>query len=61
MLPLPEELTGRSWHSLFTSEKLAAVKRPGRPALAAAQVFGRFPVALLLDHSEGLVDKSLSP
>ncbi|HEY7426461.1 MAG TPA: malto-oligosyltrehalose synthase, partial [Gemmataceae bacterium] len=52
MLPLPEELAGRSWHSLFTGETLTAVKHMGRHALPAAQVFGCFPVALLLDHSE---------
>ncbi len=60
LLPLPEELAGRPWHSLFTGETLTTVEHQGRPALAAAQVFGHFPVALLLDHSEGLIDKSLS-
>ncbi|HEY7154233.1 MAG TPA: malto-oligosyltrehalose synthase [Gemmataceae bacterium] len=46
MLPLPEELAGRSWHSLFTGETLTARQHQGRPALSAAQVFGCFPVAL---------------
>jgi (1->4)-alpha-D-glucan 1-alpha-D-glucosylmutase len=52
MLPLPEELADRTWHSLFTGETLTAVAHQGRPALPAAQVFARFPVALLLDHEE---------
>jgi (1->4)-alpha-D-glucan 1-alpha-D-glucosylmutase len=52
MLPLPEELGDRLWRSLFTGETLTAVSHQGRPALPAAQVFGRFPVALLLDHEE---------
>jgi hypothetical protein len=39
---------------LFTGETLTAVAHQGRPALRAAQVFARFPVALLLDHADGL-------
>jgi (1->4)-alpha-D-glucan 1-alpha-D-glucosylmutase len=54
MLLLPEELGDRLWHSLFTGETLTAVAHQGRPALRAAQVFARFPVALLLDHSDDL-------
>jgi (1->4)-alpha-D-glucan 1-alpha-D-glucosylmutase len=50
MLLLPEELGDRLWRSLFTGETLTAVPYQGRPALPAAQVFGRFPVALLLDR-----------
>jgi (1->4)-alpha-D-glucan 1-alpha-D-glucosylmutase len=50
MLPLPEDLGDRSWHSLFTGQILTAVTHQGRPALPAAQVFAHFPVALLLDH-----------
>ncbi len=53
MLPLPEEVAGRSWHSFFTGETLRAVQHQGRPALPAALLFGRFPVALLLDYLEG--------
>lgn len=56
MLPLPEELAGRSWHSLFTGETLTAEEHQGRPALSAAQVFAQFPVALLLDREENLPD-----
>jgi (1->4)-alpha-D-glucan 1-alpha-D-glucosylmutase len=52
MLPLPEELADRMWYSLFTGEKLTAVPHQGRPALPAALVFARFPVALLLDHED---------
>jgi (1->4)-alpha-D-glucan 1-alpha-D-glucosylmutase len=52
MLPLPEELGNRVWRSLFTGETLRAVSHQGRAALPAAQVFARFPVALLLDHEE---------
>jgi (1->4)-alpha-D-glucan 1-alpha-D-glucosylmutase len=52
MLPLPEELADRSWHSLFTGETLTPVEHRGQSALSAASVFGRFPVALLLDHQE---------
>jgi (1->4)-alpha-D-glucan 1-alpha-D-glucosylmutase len=52
MLPLPEELGDRLWRSLFTGETLTAVAHQGRPALPAAQLFARFPVALLLDHEE---------
>jgi len=52
MLPLPDELAGRRLHSLFTGETLTATPHQGRPALAAAQVFARFPVALLLDHED---------
>jgi (1->4)-alpha-D-glucan 1-alpha-D-glucosylmutase len=54
MLPLPEGLGDRSWHSLFTGETLTAVEHQGRPALPAAQVFARFPVALLLDRAESI-------
>jgi (1->4)-alpha-D-glucan 1-alpha-D-glucosylmutase len=53
MLPVPEELAGRSWHSLFTGETLTPREHQGRPALPAASVFGPFPVALLLDRVEG--------
>jgi (1->4)-alpha-D-glucan 1-alpha-D-glucosylmutase len=53
MLPLPQELANQSWYSLFTGEALTTVQHQGRPALPAAQVFARFPVALLLDHSDG--------
>jgi (1->4)-alpha-D-glucan 1-alpha-D-glucosylmutase len=53
MLPLPEELAGRSWHSLFTGETLTPREYQGRPALPAASIFGSFPVALLLDRIEG--------
>jgi (1->4)-alpha-D-glucan 1-alpha-D-glucosylmutase len=52
MLPLPDELAGRSWHSLLTGEVLKATRDEGRPALPAAKVFARFPVALLLEHAE---------
>ncbi|HEY7329104.1 MAG TPA: malto-oligosyltrehalose synthase [Gemmataceae bacterium] len=52
MLPLPEELGNRIWRSVFTGETLKAVSHQGRPTLPAAQVFARFPVALLLDHEE---------
>jgi (1->4)-alpha-D-glucan 1-alpha-D-glucosylmutase len=50
MLPLPEELAGRSWYSLFSGETVAAEEYQGRPALPAARVFARFPAALLLDR-----------
>jgi (1->4)-alpha-D-glucan 1-alpha-D-glucosylmutase len=54
MLLLPEEFGDRMWRSLFTGETLTPVSHEGHPALAAEQVFGRFPVALLLDHEETL-------
>ena len=50
MLPLPQELAGRTWQALFTGETLTPTQHVGKPALPAAQVFGRFPVAVLLDH-----------
>ena len=53
MLMLPEELAGRSWRSLFTGEILTPVGHRGQHAIPCALVFGRFPVALLLAHSEG--------
>jgi (1->4)-alpha-D-glucan 1-alpha-D-glucosylmutase len=53
-LSLPEELARRSWHSLFTGETLAVEEYRGRHVLPAAQVFGRFPVALLLDDAGGV-------
>ncbi len=53
MLPVPEELADRSWHSLFTGEVLTTREHQGGHTLSAAQVFGRFPVALLLDQSQG--------
>jgi (1->4)-alpha-D-glucan 1-alpha-D-glucosylmutase len=52
MLPLPEDLANRSWHSLFTGETLTPIRHKGRAALPAALVFARFPVALLLDHAD---------
>ncbi|HTU91538.1 MAG TPA: malto-oligosyltrehalose synthase, partial [Gemmataceae bacterium] len=52
MLPLPEELGDRTWHSLFTGATLKPETHQGRPALPAAQVFACFPVALLLDHED---------
>ena len=52
MLPLPQELASRSWHALFTGQTLTPTQKAGKPALPAAQVFGRFPVAVLLDHPE---------
>lgn len=57
MLPLPEELGDRLWRSVFTGETLTAVAHQGRPALPAARVFARFPVALLLDHEEPASDE----
>jgi (1->4)-alpha-D-glucan 1-alpha-D-glucosylmutase len=53
VLPLPEERAGRSWRSLFTGETLTPREHQGQHVLPAALVFGRFPVALLLDHAEG--------
>jgi (1->4)-alpha-D-glucan 1-alpha-D-glucosylmutase len=61
MLLLPEELGDRLWHSLFTGETLTAVAYQGRPALRAAQVFARFPVALLLDHVDGVENGVVFP
>jgi (1->4)-alpha-D-glucan 1-alpha-D-glucosylmutase len=58
MLPLPEELSDRTWHSLFTGATLTATSHQGRPALPAEQVFASFPVALLLDRAENLEDES---
>jgi (1->4)-alpha-D-glucan 1-alpha-D-glucosylmutase len=51
MLPLPPELAGHTWHALFTGEILTPTQHAGKPILPAAQVFSRFPVAVLLDHS----------
>jgi hypothetical protein len=52
---MPEELAGRSWHSLFSGETLTAVQHKRQLALPAAQVFARFPVALLLDQDESSI------
>jgi (1->4)-alpha-D-glucan 1-alpha-D-glucosylmutase len=58
MLPLPEELGARTWHSLFTGATLRAQAHQGRPVLPAAEMFACFPVALLLDRAESLGDDS---
>jgi hypothetical protein len=38
------------WENLFTGERLSAITRGGQRALAAADLFRDFPVAVLLGH-----------
>lgn len=46
-LSLPNETTGTRWRNVLTGEKVAVLKREGRPILPVAEVFAGAPVALL--------------
>jgi maltooligosyltrehalose synthase len=41
------------WRNVFTGERLTAVDGPGGLALAAADLFAHFPVALLVGERGG--------
>lgn len=51
-LMLPPEETGRQYCNLFTSEQLSPSDYEGQPTLLLAEVFARFPVALLSTRHE---------
>jgi (1->4)-alpha-D-glucan 1-alpha-D-glucosylmutase len=47
-LVLSELDLGLRWRNIFTGEVLVPTERAGQLSLSAAEVFGHFPVALLL-------------
>ena len=47
-LLLPDVDPAWRWSHVFTGERLAPIESEGRLALAAADVFAHFPVALLV-------------
>ena len=51
-LMLPPEETGRQYCNLFTGEQLSPSDYEGQPTLLLAEVFARFPVALLSTRHE---------
>ena len=47
-LLLPRIDPGLHWHNIFTGERLTPGEEQGQPTLPVAEIFGHFPVALLL-------------
>ncbi len=52
-LVVPGELSGRAWTNIFTGERMAPTAQDGVLTLGAAELFGHFPVALLVSEGEG--------
>jgi (1->4)-alpha-D-glucan 1-alpha-D-glucosylmutase len=51
-LVLPADVPVNDWRNIFTGERVSATERDGERSLAAAQVFGHFPVALFVSERD---------
>jgi (1->4)-alpha-D-glucan 1-alpha-D-glucosylmutase len=51
-LLLPSDANRSAWRNLFTGERASAAEHDGQRSLPAAQVFGHFPIALLMGVPE---------